>query len=319
MSEIDVVRDQLRPVLFAGEECFRVHGWTALISKYFSSYRKLHPDLPEDGDLESRVMVWYDSEGICHARGSGSPDTDGYIASVMGRTQFVSSRYPDVDDGRSIDWGRLVMGLPHTESDGLRIIHYDDRDWFVNADYLAKQIRENRAYRFGDGSFRFVSESSDLQELVRLLITREDWKVARAKLEEDWRRRTEEEVRQAERDRLRAEKEKKEREAWAAEHPAPVPKQIARWNYEAALSDSRPWSKWTKGEIIEVCTDAGLPESAIRVLRSMKLDEIRRLFLVYDETDMTGNDWNSEQQRHTRFYHLDLDEIKRLDGRLDGF
>ena len=44
----------------------------------------------------------------------------------------------------------------------------------------------------------------------------------------------------------------------------------------------------------------------------MRLDEIRSSCLIYDGTDITGNEHSPMQQRHTKFYRLDIDSIRLL-------
>ena len=81
---------------------------------------------------------------------------------------------------------------------------------------------------------------------------------------------------------------------------------------EQAAETTHPMSLWTKAEIIEVCERAGVPRESIAALKRMKLADIKDTCMVYDGTEMTGNDYNSEQQRHTRFYRLDMDVIRML-------
>lgn len=55
---------------------------------------------------------------------------------------------------------------------------------------------------------------------------------------------------------------------------------------------------------------AGIPECQPAVQSRMKPDEVRSTCLIYDGTDITGNEYNSMQQRHTKFYRLDIEYIK---------
>ena len=81
---------------------------------------------------------------------------------------------------------------------------------------------------------------------------------------------------------------------------------------ELAAETTHPMSRWTKAEIIEVCEKAGVSCESISALKRMKLADIRTTCMVYDGTEITGNDYNSEQQRHTKFYRLDMDVIRML-------
>ena len=79
---------------------------------------------------------------------------------------------------------------------------------------------------------------------------------------------------------------------------------------EAAAETTHPKTGWTKAEVMDVARRAGVPEEQLAVLSRMKLDEIRSTCLIYDGTDITGNEYNSMQQRHTKFYRLDIEYIK---------
>lgn len=52
------------------------------------------------------------------------------------------------------------------------------------------------------------------------------------------------------------------------------------------------------------------PRVSARRAVGMKPDEVRSTCLIYDGTDITGNEYNSMQQRHTKFYRLDIEYIK---------
>lgn len=81
---------------------------------------------------------------------------------------------------------------------------------------------------------------------------------------------------------------------------------------EQAAETTHPMSRWSKSEIIEVCEKAGVPCESISALERMNLADIRSMCMVYVGTDITGNDYNSQQQRHMEFYCLDLDIIRML-------
>ena len=115
--------------------------------------------------------------------------------------------------------------------------------------------------------------------------------------------------------------EKKETKPKRREEPVQPPecqKYVRRYTqeeydrivHEQAAETTHPMSKWTKAEIIEVCEKAGVPCESISALKRMKLADIRATCMVYDGTEITGNDYNSEQQRHTKFYRLDIEYIK---------
>lgn len=63
---------------------------------------------------------------------------------------------------------------------------------------------------------------------------------------------------------------------------------------------------------MDVARRAGIPEDKLVLLDAMNLKDIRDLLLEYVGTDITGNDYDSSQQRHTRFYRLRFDDIMRL-------
>ena len=55
-----------------------------------------------------------------------------------------------------------------------------------------------------------------------------------------------------------------------------------------------------------------MPRESIAALKRMRMEDIRSTLLLYDGTDITGNDYIYEQQRHTKFYRLDFDVIRML-------
>lgn len=99
----------------------------------------------------------------------------------------------------------------------------------------------------------------------------------------------------------------------------PTEDELAQMRIDSAKEKNLPWSKWTKAEIMETCTEAGVSENILKALSKIKLSDLRAMFLIYDDTRMTGNDYNWEQQRNTRFYRLDIDAIMKNNPGLDGF
>lgn len=78
-----------------------------------------------------------------------------------------------------------------------------------------------------------------------------------------------------------------------------------------AIELKLPKSKWTKTEILDACEQYGLSDSEMMIVRGMKLNDLRDKFLMYEGTDITGNEYNVYQQRHTKFWSLDFEKIEK--------
>ena len=74
--------------------------------------------------------------------------------------------------------------------------------------------------------------------------------------------------------------------------------------------EPRPISRWSKAAIIEGARTHGVPQTAIQIMQSMKLEDLLVIGLMQTGMEITGNMDNIEQQRHTWFYTLDLDTLK---------
>lgn len=193
----------------------------------------------------------------------------------------------------------------------------------------------NAAIRSSDGTLSFESDSSDLWELVlelyrdgkihrkesvsSLCLSLSSWESVKPRptdpesarnLHPDDHERTRLEYHPPKKREPGPERRKE------SEHQSFIHKltqdeydQIVR---EQAAETTHPMSRWTKSEIIEVCEKAGVPRESISALKRMNLADIRSTCMVYVGTDITSNDYNSQQQRHTEFYCLDLDIICML-------
>lgn len=184
------------------------------------------------------------------------------------------------------------------------IYHYQGDDYIVDYGYLMEQKESNRFARLdiGTGEVSFDCKSSDLKELaVRLVKDR----YAEEVLEKPKPVYKPARCNQPDPPHPSAEIPK------APVH-APTPEEIARRNRECAERDSRPRSRWTKKDIVDICRESGVPEKSIEVLEKMPLDRIFRECMVYDGTEITGNEYNEYQQRHTKFYRIDFCEMDLL-------
>lgn len=182
--------------------------------------------------------------------------------------------------------------------------HYKGADYIVDYGYLMEQKDSNRTAELdpGSGEVSFDCESSDLRELVVQLVKD---RYAEEMLE---RSKGKPAYRPA-------------RDHASAAHPpeipyrpsySPTPEDIARSKRQSAEAESRPRSRWTKADIIALCRDARMPRKSVEAVRRMTLDQIFRTCMAYDCTEITGNEYNDCQQRHTKFYRIDFAEVELL-------
>ena len=184
------------------------------------------------------------------------------------------------------------------------LYHYKGNDYIIDYGYLMEQKETNRTAALdpGSGEVEFSCQSSDLTELVVQLV----------------KDRYAEEM-------LEKSKEKPVYRPAGNHGPAPppaevpyrplyvpTPEDIARNRRECAVAESRPRSRWTKADIISLCRDARMPRKSVQALSKMTLDQIFRTCMAYDCTDLTGNEYNAYQQRHTKFYKIDFAEVELL-------
>ena len=286
-------------------------------------------------DVVRYATVWFDMDASVHVKGIYDPRAAEVIARLVD-DEFC--RTYSMDELTELDWAEATDALPHDIKDQTYLFEYKGRIYYVNVTVYCFERDNNKALRFPDGDIAFESKSSDLWELVIELIKdgkvrqkthtdafpfvmtsggdtpgRIDSSYAR-NLNPDDPERARLEYRPPERKETKPERKEapvhpQERQTYVRRYTQEEYDRIVR---EQAAETTHPMSKWTKAEIIEVCEKAGVPCESISALKRMKLADIRATCMVYDGTEITGNDYNSEQQRHTKFYRLDMDVIRML-------
>lgn len=328
MSDINIIMWSLRPwVGREGPVRYYVNDWKDLLKMDVVAYCKIN-GCPVDATRYGRV--WYDEDARAHVNGVSDFGLSHFIERTMERTQFLTPFEVPRHEYDMYDWTKLSERVSRDfrgdadedllfPSKGVNVFHYKGRDFYVEHSYLMEQMKSNPfAYRhIESGTVWFECEASDLWEFVLELVNDEI---------------------KAEKERARAARlepmplisvipEKKE-PAPKKELPKPGPFVFLREMTESEKeqryieqieSESRPRTRWNKKDIIDNCREAKVPQKALKVLKKMNLDEILNRFLIYDDTNVTGNSYNYEQQRHTRFYRLDMDGIRALEPTLDTF
>lgn len=248
---------------------------------------------------------------------------------------FSVSSASVLDDSVVLDWSEATDALPHDLKDQTYLFDYKGRIYYVNVTVYCRERDHNKAFLYPDGSLSFESDSSDLWELVVELYkdgrirkkesfpdmfqSLSSWDSVRP---EPTRAESARNLSPDDPERARVEgrgvEQKKPEPAGRAE-PEPrlilhrlTDEEIEQMSREAAAETTHPKTGWTKAEVMDVARRAGVPEEQLAVLSRMKLDEIRSTCLIYDGTDITGNEYNSMQQRHTKFYRLDIEYIMSL-------
>ena len=273
-------------------------------------------------DVVRYAKVWFDDRGQVHVEGIYDPEAAEVIARLVDREFSPQSPPPYAQE---LEWAEVTDALPHDLKDETYIFHYKGRDYCVNTTVYCREREGNKAFRLLDGSVSFESDSSDLWELVIELVKD---KLVKPKQACDtalpWDTLSEFSALPDPIDFGNPGTDgrpQKKVEPRPLEMPDSKPRvtlrrltddeleEIAR---EQAAETRHPKSRWTKAEVLDVCRRAGVPRESLNALNRMKLDDIRSTLLLFDGTEITGNDYIDEQQRHTRFYRLDLDSIRRL-------
>lgn len=73
---------------------------------------------------------------------------------------------------------------------------------------------------------------------------------------------------------------------------------------------SWPMTHWTKAAIIEEAARHDI--RATEILRGFSLEDLRFLFLQYEDTYLTGSASTAGGMRHTRYYELDLPTLREV-------
>ena len=338
MSDIRTIRQRIDP--WRGRdgdaERYYVNYWVELIEDDLREYLLSHPGCPSIYKLPKYGKVWYDANANPHVDGIYDDGLRMFIVRRM-RDEFTSEKYDPSIGAREVDWCSLIDKVPCTVVGGTCRFDYRGRTYFVERTYCEAARRGIGAYIAFDGTVRFETEASDLTELVLQLIADnkyddvvpaslfmdccsddgsepkrdDDLPVLTGLFEEGPKGRPEE------RPDGRGSGNGSDDVGWRLM----TPDEIEAMSREAAAETSLPVSRWTKAQVMDTCRAAGVPEDALSVLRRIPLDDIRSMFLVRGDTDITGNTYDSSQQRHTRFWTLDIEAISRLGQprTLDGF
>lgn len=282
------------------------------------------------------AKVWFDDSGRVHVENVSDPLAAEAIARLID-AHFSVSSVSVPDDSVVLDWSEATDALPHDLKDQTYLFDYKGRIYYVNVTVYCRERDQNVAVRASDGSLSFESDSSDLWELVVELY--KDGRIRKKESFPDmfqslssWDSVRPEPTRaesarnlspdDPERARVEGRGVEPRRKPEPAGRAEPEPRlhrltdeEIEQMSREAAAETTHPKTGWTKAEVVDVARRAGVPEEQLAVLSRMKLDEIRSTCLIYDGTDITGNEYNSMQQRHTKFYRLDIEYIKSLRNR----
>lgn len=285
-------------------------------------------------DVIRYATVWFDFDAEVHVEGIYDLRAAEVIARLVD-DEFC--RVYSMDELTELDWAEATDALPHDIKDQTYLFDYNGRIYYVNVTIYCSERDNNKAFRLPDGGFYFESKSSDLWELVIELI--KDGKV-RPKMQTDAflfgmttgldkpeqtdnsyvRNLNPDDPEGARLEYRSLERKEAKPEKKDPVHPPECQTYVCKYTQEdydrivreQAAETTHPMSRWTKAEIIQVCEKAGVPCESISALKRMKLADIRATCMVYDGTEITGNDYNSEQQRHTKFYRLDMDMIRML-------
>lgn len=355
MSDIRAIRQQLTPWTGNGRmpERFYVNDWADRLGPRLASYLQSHPRCPPLPIVLRFAKVWYDADANPHVDGLYDDGLRMFILREM-RNEFED--YDPSLGGIGIDWPALIDGIPHEVSDGAYRAEYAGETWIIDEGFLESERRTNKAYLTADGHVSFESESCRLEELVLRLIAdkvlKDGLPLSSGFLMTDVIIPEPPSIDGAvpsplydppdpgplDIDGLFGDSTP-ECLRWYDPHPDPPkphpetkktpeipedlvlrrlsPEETERMSRESAAETSQPMSRWTKREVMDVCRRAGVSEDALKVLDGMSLDDIRALFLIHEDTEVTGNMYDSSQQRHTRFWRLDIDAVRRLGGRQD--
>ena len=282
-------------------------------------------------DVVRYAKVWFDNQGRVHVEGVYDQRSAGIIGIVVD-FEFSATSSSNQGDAVEFDWSEATDALPHDLKDQTYLFDYKGRIYYVNVTVYCWERDHNKAFLYPDGSLSFESDSSDLWELVVELY--KDGRIRKKESFPDmfqslssWDSVRPEPTRaesarnlspdDPERARVEGRGVEPRRKPEPAGRAEPEPRlhrltdeEIEQMSREAAAETTHPKTGWTKTEVMDVARSAGVPEEQLAVLSRMKLDEIRSTCLIYDGTDITGNEYNSMQQRHTKFYRLDIEYIR---------
>ena len=336
MADMSIIRVRLKPWPSSSDpKRYYVNNVEKLIlDALFEEYNRTGFHKPID--VVKYAKVWFDNQGNVHVEGVYDRDATDVIARLID-DEFTAPSGLVPFGSVELDWGSTTDALPHDMKDQTYHFEYKGRVYLVNVIVYRWERDNNPAFRNLDGSISFQSNSSDLWELVIELIN--DGRVKSKPSIFDmysplmtWDSISQETTGSGpvanlnndnpEKARLEYHPSKKcEPEPGTKPEPKPEPQlalrrltdeEMEQMSRKSAMEMRHPKSRWTKAEVIEVCKRAGMPRESIAALKRMRMEDIRSTLLLYDGTDITGNDYIYEQQRHTKFYRLDFDVIRML-------
>ena len=329
MSYIGVIKIYLNPWFGRdGRIRYYVNDWQDLLKPDIEAYCKFNC-CPSDAIRYGKV--WYDSDAHSHADGIPDNGLSRFIERTMDCTQYLGPNERSEHEYRQYDWTKLSERVPRDfkgDSEdpllfphrGVTVFHYNGRDFYVEHSYLMEQMESNAFayYHTESGKVWFECDASDLWEFVLELVN-DEIKADAVRAKTDYLFGSEASIFEMPGTAEPAPKKKPSKTEPKPSFRTPTAAEIEQCRIERIEAESRPRSRWNKRDIMDNCREAKVPEKALMVLDRMKLDDILNLFLIYNDTDMTGNCNNWEQQRHTRFYRLDMDAIRALNPTLDEF
>lgn len=349
MSSISVVKQFIKPWCpEGGQPRYYVNDWVNRIYSQLEDYTKTHHDCPPIESISRWAKVWYDGNGIVHVDGLYDLSLTNFIADTMGKTQFLDADQDSKNGKIEVPWAELIDDVPRRDEGFAAVFSMNGREFWVDMEFLAHEKYRNKAYILEDGTHVFESESSHLTELVLELMNQYESSNPKSEsadfmpfivdipIESSYQSTKQRDGRKwienaeptfattsdlfpddPERERVikasnktKVKQKKVDHEDVIQQHKLDfdLEKEIRKQAKETRL----PMSRWTKAVIIETCEGAGIPEKSMDIIKGMTLKGIQTRFLVYDGTDVTGNDYDSSQQRHTKFWRLDIDAIRSL-------
>lgn len=334
MSDLFMIMQHLKPWTGRGPNIrYYDDFWVSNIFQDLDAYQKAHPEC-RVMDLARYGKVWYDTDARAHVDGITNPDLAVFITRTMERTQYLSTEVPPEHEFQAYDWTKLSESVPRNivnygstiEPIWATVFHYKGRDFFVSHEYLTDQMESNRfVYRnITSGTIHFECEASDLWELVLELVN--------DRIKEDLQRKDEPMFNMFKATSINADGLNEstshvnpppvQRMEKRPDSPKNVPKvvlrrisdeELDRMRIEQIKDEARPRSRWNKADILENCSKVQVPEKSVDVLKCMTLKDILDSCLIYEGTDITGNEYDSMKQRHTKFYRLNYELITDLD------
>ena len=279
MSSIRTIKQQLEPWNKFGQDRYYVNDWVDRIYPELKDYVDSHPKCHPIESIARWAKVWYDANGSIHVEGLYDTWLTNFIAKTMEETQFLDDEYDPYYGCPEIPWSELLSHVPFTLDGPTAVFVLKDREYKVNADFLAHERWTNKAHVTPDGFIHFESESSDLTELV-LEIVNDFLKSSPFGMFGD----TPMMFAVEPVDVTTSVQKERDGRRWV-DHPVSLPPlfpddpELERHENEQAHR-SMSEKAWTKREVLWTCRFVKVPEEALKVLEGMSEKGIRARFLV---------------------------------------